>query len=83
MSLNMVYTNHMNDIQTYLSGKLPEVPSHIVQEIAAHISNRTAILVSDMMREYDREIRYKARMSESRMKEFKERLKKAEEGGCR
>ena len=79
MSMNMVYTKHMDDIQIYLTGKLPEVPQHIVQEIAAHISNRTAILVSDMMREYDREIRYKA----NRTAEFKERLKKAAEGGCR
>ena len=57
MSANMIYTNHMKDIQAYLSGKLPEVPEHVVMEISAHISNRTICLVHDMMRDYDREYR--------------------------
>ena len=72
MSLNMIYTQHMEDLQTYLTGKLPEVPQHIMQEIAAHISNRTAILVSDMLMEAERDRRYRDRIRAEAFKKARE-----------
>ncbi len=66
MSMNMVYTKHMEELQTYLQSKLPEMPVHTAQEIAAHIANKTFILVQDMLREYENERRAEARLRERR-----------------
>lgn len=56
MSMDMVYTQHTRELEEYLKGKLPDMPAHTAQEIAAHIGNKTMILVSDMMRAYDRHV---------------------------
>ena len=66
MSMNMVYTKHMEELQTYLQSKLPELPVHTAQEIAAHIANKTNVLVNDMLMEYDRELRAAAYRRERR-----------------
>lgn len=66
MSISMVYTTFENDLKEYLKGKLPDLPVHIAQEIGAHITNKTMILVSDMMREYDRELRLRMNKSSLR-----------------
>ena len=58
MSMGMVYTEFAKDIEKYLNSKLPEMPVHTAQEIGSHIGNKVAILVSDMMREYDRELKW-------------------------
>ena len=58
MSMAMIYTEFAKDIEKYLIGKLPEMPEHTAQEIGSHISNKVVILVSDMMREYDRELKW-------------------------
>ena len=57
MSANMIYTKFATDIEEYLKGKLPDLPAHIVQEIGAHIGNKTMILVNDMILEYNRHIK--------------------------
>lgn len=55
MSMSMVYTKFAADLEEYLKGKLPDLPAHIAQEIAAHIGNKTMILVNDMLKEYIKE----------------------------
>ena len=57
MSANMIYTKFATDIEEYLKDKLPDLPAHIVQEIGAHIGNKTMILVNDMILEYNRHIK--------------------------
>ena len=57
MSMDMIYTKYTDDIGSYLQSKLPDVPHHTAQEIAAYIGQKTHILVADMMREYDIEYR--------------------------
>ena len=61
MSINMVYTEFTKDLATYLQGKLPDLPPYTAQEIGTHIGNKVMILVNDMMREYDRELKWAAR----------------------
>ena len=66
MGMNMVYTKHMEELQTYLQSKLPALPVHTAQEIAAHIANKTNILVNDLLLEYENERRAEARRWERR-----------------
>lgn len=66
MSMAMIYTEFAKDIEKYLIGKLPEMPEHTAQEIGAHISNKMMICVNDMLREYDRELKW--RMSKNAQK---------------
>lgn len=61
MSLNMVYTKHMEELQTYLVSKLPDMPVHTAQEIAAYIGQKTVVLVHDLLREYEKESREHAK----------------------
>ena len=66
MSMDMVYSKHVEEIGKYLASKLPDVPPHTAQEIAAYIGQKTHILVVDMLREYEREIRRREKMSSAR-----------------
>ena len=61
MSMNMVYTEFAKDLEKYLQNKLVDIPPHLAEEIGVHIANKTMILVSDMMREYDRELKCQMR----------------------
>lgn len=58
MSVGMVYSNFEKELVEYLQSKLPDLPSYTKQEIGSHISNKVVILVSDLMREYDRELKW-------------------------
>ena len=66
MSMNTVYTKHMQELQTYLTSKLPDMPVHTAQEIAAYIGQKTVVLVNDMLREHERESREYAKRYYSR-----------------
>ena len=84
MGMNMVYTKHMEELQTYLQSKLPELPVHTAQEIAAHIACKTNVLVNDMLMEYDRERRADARRWERRHENMVSEVKrKMEQEGKR
>lgn len=58
MSMSKVYTEFSKDIEKYLQDKLPDIPSSTVQEIGAHIGNKVIILVFDMIREHDKNLKY-------------------------
>ena len=58
MSAAMVYTTFTKEIEDYLQAKLPDLPPLVAQEIGAHIGAKIMILVSDMLREYDRDIKW-------------------------
>lgn len=62
VSMDMVYSKHAEEIGKYLASKLPDVPPHTAQEIAAYIGQKTHILVVDMLREYEREQRRAMKM---------------------
>lgn len=81
MSMNMVYTEHMKELQTYLASKLPEMPVHTAQEIAAHIANKTCILVNDLLREYENERRAEARRWERRYRQDERKCNTCDHAG--
>lgn len=58
-----ICTDYLKELQTYLSSKLGEyaVPDHVRLEIAAHITNRTSVMMSDVTREVARIIRRDAK----------------------
>lgn len=68
MSTNMIFTKYMDEMKAYLSSKLPELPEHTAQEIAAHIANKTYILANDILIDHERERRYRDRAYEMRMR---------------
>ena len=48
MSINTIYNDFAKDIEKYLNEKLPDLPPATAMEIGAHISNKSAILISDL-----------------------------------
>lgn len=63
MGAGGIYQHYTDDVKTYLSSKLPELSEHIVLEVSAYISNRTMILVNDMLIDQEKERRYQRRMA--------------------
>lgn len=53
MSVPINYTDFMNDIERYLRSRFPDRSEHVIQEIAAFISNRTIVLTNDIVRELE------------------------------
>ena len=70
MSMDLIYTKHAEEIGKYLESKLPDVPPHTAQEIAAYIGQKTHILVVDVLREYDMEYRRINKMSRSNRRSY-------------
>lgn len=68
MSMAMVYTEFAKDIEKYLISKLPALPEHTAQEIGAHISNKIIICMSDMLREYEKDMKLTIRKGSYRRK---------------
>lgn len=68
MSMDMIYTKHAEEIGKYLESKLPDVPPHTAQEIAAYIGQKTHVLVIDLLREYEKDIRQTEKMRSERFR---------------
>lgn len=62
----MILTEYLNKAVDYLKSKLPDVPEHTIMEIAAYLTNVTAVAIYDAV--------YKAR------KEFVNEIKRSERG---
>lgn len=58
MSMNTVYTTFSKDLENYLRDKLSDIPPHVAQEIGTHIGYKVMVLVYDMIREYDRDLKF-------------------------
>lgn len=50
-----IYRKYEEEILKYLASKIPDVPIHTTAEIAAHLANKTGILVADAIEERDRQ----------------------------
>lgn len=57
MNIDPSMSKYVAEIEEYLTSKIPEVPSHTIKEIAAHVGNNACILVCDIVRERDKEWR--------------------------
>lgn len=68
MSISMLYSTFEQELVVYLHSKLPDLPTHTTQEIGAHITNKTIILINDMIREYDRELKLQISKGKRRYK---------------
>ena len=51
------YTEFSKDIEKYLIDKLPNVDPAAAAEIGVYLSNRTSILIQDMMNDYAKEFK--------------------------
>lgn len=54
-SISGVYERHMTDILNYLQAKFPQLGKDEVAEAVGCISNRTMVMVQDILIERDRE----------------------------
>ena len=48
-----IYRKYEEEMLKYLVSKIPDVPYHTTAEIAAHLANKTGILVADAIEERD------------------------------
>lgn len=60
---DMILRNYSNDIERYLTAKLPKMPSATAQEISEYITNKTANMTLDLMAE-------NARIQNARMERY-------------
>lgn len=51
------FTEFSKDIEKYLVDKLPNVDPATAAEIGVYLSNRTSILIQDMMNDYAKELK--------------------------
>ena len=51
------YTEFSKDVEKYLIDKLPNVDPATAAEIGVYLSNRTSILIQDMMNDYAKELK--------------------------
>ena len=49
------FQNYAKDVERYLASKLPDIPLHVMMEIGEYISNKTANLASDVLKERDKQ----------------------------
>lgn len=49
------FQNYAKDVEKYLTSKLPDIPLHVMMEIGEYISNKTANLVQDVLKERDKQ----------------------------
>lgn len=66
MIVSMNCTKYTDEVVEYLRSKLPELPEHVVQEVAAHLGNKTSILVNDVIFAMNREHNASLRKSDWR-----------------
>ena len=64
----MTLTDYNNKLYSYLKSKLPDVPEHTIMEIAAHLTNMTAIAVNDEVQKFADEIKRRERRKYPPMK---------------
>ena len=51
------YTKFSKDAEKYMTDKLPNIDPATATEIGAYLSNRTSILIQDMMNDYAKELK--------------------------
>ena len=49
------FQNYAKDVEKYLPSKLPDIPLHVMMEIGEYISNKTANLIQDVLKERDKQ----------------------------
>lgn len=53
-TMENIFSKYAEDLERYLLSKLPEdTPTHVAQEIAAYITNRTSCMITDVLLERD------------------------------
>lgn len=52
-----IYTEFSKDVEKYMTDKLPNIDPAIATEIGAYLSNRTSILIQDMMNDYAKQFK--------------------------